>query len=153
MVCFIYIKDSCKKYMKDNYPKVGVGVMIIKNGKVLFHKRKGSHGDGEYAWPGGHLEYMESFEDCVRREVYEEAGIEIKNIKFLRLLNLKSYAPKHYVDLGFIAEWASGEPQILEPEKNDGWNWYDMDELPSPRFKSVDTYIEAYKTGKNYFDA
>ena len=80
MVCFIYIKDSCKKYMKDNYPKVGVGVMIIKNGKVLFHKRKGSHGDGEYAWPGGHLEYMESFEDCVRREVYEEAGIEIKNI-------------------------------------------------------------------------
>ena len=99
--------------MENNYPKVGVGVMILKDGKVLMHKRKGTHGGGEFALPGGHLEYMESFEDCVRREVREEAGILIKNIRFLRILNLKLYAPKHYVDLGFVADWASGEPKIL----------------------------------------
>src|SRR5215469_4737907 len=48
----------------DSHPKVGVGVMILKDGKVLIGKRKGAHGAGEWAWPGGHLEYMESFEDC-----------------------------------------------------------------------------------------
>lgn len=52
-------------------PKTGVGVMILKNGKVLLGKRKGSHGEGEFAFPGGHLEYMEGFADCARREVLE----------------------------------------------------------------------------------
>lgn len=105
---------------KENRPKVGIGVMVIKNGKVLLGKRKGSHGQGEYAWPAGHMEYMESFEECAKREVMEEAGIEIGNIKFLRLLNLKTYAPKHYVDIGLMAQWISGEPKIMEPEKCEG---------------------------------
>jgi 8-oxo-dGTP diphosphatase len=34
----------------------------MKDGRVLLGKRRGSHGRGEYAWPGGHMEYMESFE-------------------------------------------------------------------------------------------
>ncbi|MEK6841001.1 MAG: DNA mismatch repair protein MutT, partial [Nanoarchaeota archaeon] len=37
----------------NNQVKVGVGVMIFKNGKILLSKRKGSHGAGEYAFPGG----------------------------------------------------------------------------------------------------
>jgi 8-oxo-dGTP diphosphatase len=133
--------------------RVGVGVMIVKNGKVLLGKRKGSHGSGEYAWPGGHLEYMESFEACAKRETLEETGIEIHNVTFLRLMNLKEYAPKHYVDIGLIAEWKSGEPIVLEPEKVESWNWYDMDSLPSPLFSTIPSYIEAYKTGRNYWDA
>jgi 8-oxo-dGTP diphosphatase len=39
-------------------PKVGVGVMIVKEATVLLGQRKGSHGNGEFAFPGGHLEYM-----------------------------------------------------------------------------------------------
>jgi 8-oxo-dGTP diphosphatase len=138
--------------MENPQPKVGLGVMIFKDGKVLMHKRKGSHGAGEYSFPGGHFEYMESFEDSIRREVREEAGIEIANLQFLRVLNLKAYAPKHYVDISFTADWTSGEPQNLEPEKNEGWGWYDLDHLPTPHFAGIDSYIEAYKTGKNYFD-
>lgn len=137
---------------KENRPKVGVGVMIMKNGKVLLGKRKGSHGAGEYAWPGGHFEYMESFEQCAKREVKEETGMEIQNIRFLRLLNLKDYDPKHYVDIGLLADWKSGEPKVMEPEKTEGWNWYDMDNLPKPLFATLPTYIEAYKTGKNFWD-
>ncbi len=49
--------------------RIGVGVMIFKDGKVLAGRRKGAHGEGTWAWPGGHLEYMESFEGCARREV------------------------------------------------------------------------------------
>jgi len=139
--------------MDELRPKVGLGVMILKDGKVLLGKRKGSHGAGEYAWPGGHLEYMESFEDCAKREVQEETGMEIQNVRFLRLLNLKEYAPKHYVDIGLIADWKSGEPKVMEENKIEGWDWYSMDSLPKPLFATLETYIEAYKTGKNYFDA
>lgn len=61
---------------------VGVGVMIFdKDGMILLGKRKGSHGAGEYSFPGGHLEYGESFEECAKREVMEECGIEIKNLE------------------------------------------------------------------------
>ena len=65
----------------DNRPinivRVGVGVMILKGGKVLLGKRKGSHGQGEYAFPGGHMEYLVGIEETARREVLEECGIEI----------------------------------------------------------------------------
>jgi 8-oxo-dGTP diphosphatase len=133
--------------------KVGIGVMVIKDGKVLLGKRKESHGQGEYAWPGGHFEYMESFEGCAKREVKEETGLEIENVRFLRLMNLKQYAPKHYVDIGLSADWKSGQPQVMEPNKVESWAWYDIDNLPEPLFSTLPSYIEAYKTGKNYFDA
>jgi 8-oxo-dGTP diphosphatase len=136
--------------MEPERPKVGIGVMIFKDGKVLLGKRKSALGFGTYAWPGGHLEYMESFEGCARRETTEETGIEIQNVRFLRLLNMKEYAPKHYVDIGLVADWKSGEPRVMEPEKCEGWDWYDLDALPQPLF--VETYIEAYKTGRNFFD-
>ena len=138
---------------KEQRPKVGIGVMIIKDGKVLLGKRKGSHGAGEFAWPGGHMEYMESFADCAKREVQEETGMEIENIRFLRLMNLKDYAPKHYVDIGLLAEWKSGEPKIMEPDKIEGWRWYEMDQLPEPLFTTIPSYIVAYKTGKIFWDA
>lgn len=134
-------------------PRVGTGVMILKDGRILLGKRTGSHGTGEYGTPGGHLEYMESFEDCVRREVREECGLELGKIKFLYLANLKIYTPKHYVQLGFIADWVSGEPQILEPEKCESWSWYDLDNLPSPLFGTTKMYVEAYRTGRLLFDA
>ena len=135
----------------NEYPKTGIAVMIMKEGKVLLGKRKGAHGAGDFAFPGGKLEWRESFEDCAKRETREETGIEIHNIKFLRLLNFKFY-DKHFVDVGLLADWKSGEPKVLEPEKCEGWAWNDLDTLPRPLFKGCESCIEAYKTGRNYFD-
>ena len=126
--------------------------MILKNGQVLLSKRKGSHGEGEYSFPGGHLEYMESFEDCAKRETKEECGIEIENIKFLYLANVTKYAPKHYVHIGLVASWKSGEPQVLEPDKSEKWGWYSLDKLPNPMFEFCTLSVKCYKTGQNYLD-
>ncbi len=125
--------------------------MIWKDGKVLMGKRKAAHGDGEYAWPGGHLEFNETFEECAKRETKEEAGIEIHNIRFLRLVNGRVYG-KHYVDIGLIADWKSGEPKVCEPDKCEGWDWYDPKNLPEPLFAFLPYYFEALNTGKNFFD-
>lgn len=134
-------------------PKVGIGVMILKEGKVLLGKRKKSHGTGEYAFPGGHLEYMEGLEACARREVLEETGIEIQNIRFSFVGNLKKYAPKHYVHIGFVAEWKSGDPVVLEPEKCESWGWYELHALPTPLFELVEVSISSYKSGCAFVDA
>ncbi|MBN1779226.1 MAG: NUDIX domain-containing protein [Candidatus Buchananbacteria bacterium] len=133
-------------------PKTGVGIMIFKDGKILLGKRKGSHGAGEYAFPGGHLEYMESVTDCALREIAEECGAQVENLKFQFFANFKNYAPKHYVHVNLVADWKSGEPQILEPEKCEGWGWYDIDNLPEPLFIIVPWAVESYKTGKDFFD-
>mgnify|MGYP001562046769 FL=1 len=127
--------------------------MVLKDGKVLLTRRKGSHGAGEYSFPGGHLEYMESFEDCARRETTEESGIKIKNIKFLYLANVKKYSPKHYVHIGMVADWASGEPTALEPNKTEGWKWYDLDNLPKPLFEFCRLSFDAWDTGRKYYDS
>lgn len=135
-------------------PKVGIGVVIFKDGKILLGKRKNTNGNGEneYACPGGHLEFMESFADCAKRETLEEAGIEIDNIQFLSLYNQKS-TPKHYVNIGLKADWKSGEPKNLEPHRLEGWDWYALDNLPSPLYGTMPQYLEALRTNKNYFDA
>lgn len=127
--------------------------MVLKEGKVLLGKRKNSHGAGEYAFPGGHLEYMESYKACALREIAEECGIEVKNIRFQYLANIKLYAPRHYVHIGLLADWKSGEPKVLEPEKLEHWNWYDLSNLPQPMFVACDLAIESYKTGMNFKDA
>jgi len=126
--------------------------MVVKEGKVLLGKRKGSHGEGEYAFPGGHLEYMESFEQCAKREVREECGIEIENVRFQFLANIKKYAPKHYIHIGLITDWKNGEPRVLEQEKSESWNWYDATKLPEPLFEMCKLAIDSYQTGKQYYD-
>lgn len=137
--------------MEKERPKVGIGVLVFKDGKVLLGRRKNAHGAGEYAGPGGHLEHGETFESCAKREVFEEAGIEIDNPRFLCVSNFKIDG-KHYVDIGFASDWKSGEPYVYEPEKCENWGWYDINNLPKPLFEMDINYIHALKTGQAYYD-
>lgn len=137
--------------MKEDYAKVGVGVLIVKDGKVLLGKRKNSHGADEYGGPGGHLEYGETMKETALREIAEECGVKVKNLRMLCVSDLLTYFPKHYLDIGFTAEWESGEPQVLEPHKLEKWEWFDIDNVPEKLFGCVSSYIESYKTGKVHF--
>jgi 8-oxo-dGTP diphosphatase len=55
--------------------------------KFILGKRLGSHGAGTWALPGGHLEFGESFEDCAAREIMEETGLDVEDVKFLTATN------------------------------------------------------------------
>ena len=140
------------EYNKEKRPRVGIGAIVKKDGKYLLGKRKGFHAAGEYAAPGGWLEGGESIEDCTKREVLEETGMEVDNVKFLFVYNMKDYTD-HCVNIAVTCEWKSGEPRTMEPDKNEGWDWYDLDNLPKPLFRSWPTILEALKTGRNYFDS
>lgn len=124
-------------------PKVGLGVCIIKDGKILLGQRKGAHGAGSWAFPGGHLEYGESYEDCAQREVWEEAGITIKNIRFITATN--DFFPqeqKHYITIYVRAELQAGDVVNKEPDKLVQWGWFSWDNLPQPLFLPLQNLLK-----------
>lgn len=131
----------------ENRPKVGIGVVIIKDNKILLGKRKNAHGEGSWCYPGGHLEFGESWEECSRREVWEEVGIKIKKLRFGTITNdIFENEQKHYITICMIADFESGEVQLMEPDKCEKWEWFDWDNLPSPLFlPTINQLQEGFK--------
>ena len=125
-----------------NRPLIGVAVIVIKNGKVLLGKRKGSHGSGSWAFPGGHLEMNESIEACARREVFEETGISIENIRYAAFTNdIFKEEQKHYVTLFVVAEYTGADLQVNEPDKCETWDWFIWGKFPENLFLSLENLL------------
>ena len=121
--------------MNKNRPKVGVGVIIIKDNKVLLGKRINAHGEGTWSCPGGHLEFNESWEDCATRETMEETGITIKNICFGTATNdIFQAEEKHYITIFMLSDYDKGDVKVMEPDKCIKWGWFEWDQLPRPLF-------------------
>ncbi|MFZ1483700.1 MAG: NUDIX domain-containing protein [Candidatus Saccharimonadales bacterium] len=144
--------------MNQPYPKVGVGVIVIKNesGKryVMLHQRKGSLGKNYWGSGGGHLELGESLRAGALRELAEEAGpLVVDKVTFLGVVNFTEMQPKHYVDVSFSAQWVSGEPTNNSPRETSEWQWFDIDNLPSPLFPPLEKYFVALKTEQAFFDS
>lgn len=119
----------------DKVARIGIGVFIFKEGKFLMGRRRNAHGDGTWSIPGGHLEFGETFEDTAKREVLEETGLAIKNVRFGAVTN--DYfrdEDKHYVTIWMLSNWESGKEQITEPDKFIEMQWRDFDTLPEPLF-------------------
>lgn len=129
-------------------PKVGVGVFVFKDGKVLLGKRKGAHGEGDWAPPGGHLEFGESVEDCAKRELIEETGLTALSIQTGIWSNDVIDGTKHYITLFAVVDQFEGEPELLEPQKCEEWQWFSVDALPSPLFLPAHSFFTQYKSLK-----
>jgi len=122
----------------DQLPKVGIGVIIVKDNKVLLGKRKNAHGADSWSFPGGHLEFNETWEECAIRETYEETGIKIKNLKFATATNdIFPIEGKHYITIFMRCDYLSGLLENKEPEKCESWEWFNWDNLPEPLFQPI----------------
>lgn len=115
-------------------PLPGVGVLLLREGKVLLGKRRGSHGEGSWAPPGGHVDEGESAEETARREVLEETGLRIERPRIGPVTEDRFPEGKHYLTTFVVADAPTGEPQNLEPAKCEGWAWFGWDALPAPLF-------------------
>jgi 8-oxo-dGTP diphosphatase len=115
--------------------RVGIAVFVFRGGRFLMGRRRGAHGAGTWSVPGGHLEFGESFEDTAVREVAEETGVQITNVRFGAVTNdVFTDEGRHYVTVWMLSDHAAGEPAILEPDKCVGLAWHDFDDLPEPLF-------------------
>ncbi len=133
-------------------PKVGVGVAVIKEGKMLLGKRKGAHGEGSWSTAGGHLEYGETPEQCAVRELQEETGLKALSLKIGPWTNNIFEEGKHYLTIFVLVDEFEGEPQLLEPDKCEGWQWFDWNALPAPLFPSVRSFVEKMHSPERKLD-
>lgn len=133
--------------MEADQVRVGVGIMVLREGQVLLGKRRGSHGAGEYAWPGGHLEFGETIEECIAREIEEETGLIVRPVRPVALSNVIKY-DRHYIDIQYLVEYVSGIPEVREPDKVESWAWYSLDELPHPLFEFALRGLDGYRAAQ-----
>jgi 8-oxo-dGTP diphosphatase len=122
-------------------PRVGVAVFVFRSKEVLLGKRKGSHGTGMWAPPGGHLEFYETLEACGLRELAEETGLIARSIKTVGWSNDILDAEKHYITFYTVVDNFEGSLQLLEPHKCEEWRWFAKGQLPSPLFPTVKAFF------------
>ena len=112
------------------FPKPGVGVLIVRGGRLLFARRKHPPAQGELDIIGGFVEPGESAEAAVVREVKEETGLDVANVEYL------GSAPDVYGDTGiptlnliYVARVPDDAAPIAADDVS-AVEWWPLDALP-----------------------
>jgi len=125
----------------DQKPQVGTATIITRDDKVLLMKRKGPHGKGTWSTPGGHLDFGETIEGCAAREVKEEVGLDVFDVRFRCVTNdVFEEAGKHYITVWMDAK-STGEPYLAAEEEAEEIGWYAWDALPHPLFLPMENLV------------
>lgn len=111
------------------YPRISPCVIMAvkKDDKLLMGCHKRHEGNNMYTVLAGYVEIGESLEECVAREVFEESGITIKNIKYFAS---QPWPFPSQLMVAFTAEYAGGEIQV-DPEELVDAKWFSKDEIPN----------------------
>ena len=117
--------EGCSFVHWGNY-SIGVGALVLREGKVLLVRRAQEPGKGYWTNPGGYIEQLELIHDSIRREVLEETGIEaeVRNIVAVRDLPRNI----HNVYIAFAMDYIGGDP-VPDDVEVDRAGFYSMDEL------------------------
>ncbi|MFO1313131.1 MAG: NAD(+) diphosphatase [Burkholderiales bacterium] len=109
------------------YPRVSPAMMVlVTRGKELLLARASRFTTGMFSALAGFVEPGETIEDCVRREVREEVGVEVDNITYFAS---QSWAFPHSLMIAYTATWAGGDIRIDDAEIAEA-RWFHVDELP-----------------------
>ncbi len=140
--------------LEKKYPKVGIGVMIQnKEGLVLLGLRKNSHGSGEWSFPGGHLEMGETILETAKRETKEETNLDINEFELISVADEMRYLKsdgKHYLNIGVKGLYGGGEPKVMETDKCEKWEWFNLNKLPTNLFEGTELSINNFKNKTIY---
>jgi len=129
---------------------VGTALLVLNEKKqLLLGKRKGAHCAGTWCCPGGWMDRTDkTSSEAVIREAAEECGIEVQFAEpFIwttedhEELGVRTVTLYHTAISG---DW-TGTPAILEPEKCDGWEWFDLDTIPDQLFPGLRETIAALR--------
>jgi ADP-ribose pyrophosphatase YjhB (NUDIX family) len=134
-----------------NQVRVGVAVVIRNGNKILLGHRSINKKDtggiiGRDTWtlPGGKQEFDETIYDCAIRETKEECNLDVANIEIIGASD-DFGTDRHFVTITTVANVYSGDIKIMEPEKEDEWKWFDIDNLPSNLYPPSENSLIRYK--------
>ena len=112
----------------EHFPHIHpCAIVLVRRADEMLLIRKAEWPKGYYSLPSGFCDFGESLEECARREVMEETGIQIKNTRYVGSQNWPF--PSQLMS-GFIAEYAGGEIVVDGNEVEDA-AWFRRDALPS----------------------
>ncbi len=138
----------------DKQIKVGIGVMILDGNKILLGHRSKNKKDtgGIYevdCWtvPGGKQEFNETIFEGAKREVKEETNLDIDELELFGAADDIS-TDRHYITMHVIAKKYRGELKVMEPDKEDEWEWFDLNNLPDKIYTPSKKFIDAYLNKK-----
>lgn len=118
--------------------KIGVTAFILNHeNKVLIVKRSKTDSflPGFYELPGGKVEFGESLEQALRREVKEETNLDIKIISpYSSFSYVSQNGLKHTIDIQFIARALSKNSQVKLSGEHESFNWMDLTEIKKFKF-------------------
>lgn len=128
------------------YPRVGVGALILdENERALLVLRKKSPEAGYWSIPGGKVEFMETVEKALERELREELGIEIDIISLLGVTNhIIRGKNTHWVSPAFLVKIKGRDPRNLAPEETQEISWFSIRSLPKNVTITTKSAINAY---------
>ncbi|KAL8339784.1 hypothetical protein RB601_006075 [Gaeumannomyces tritici] len=111
-----------------HYPSIPVITLCTEVVKSVLTCSLSVHPPGQWAFPGGHLEFGESIVACAERETLEETGLHVKGVKIAGVTNsVFTDTQLHYVTLFVQCEPCDPsqelQPQAMEPDKCEGWTW------------------------------
>lgn len=131
-----------------DYIGVGVGAALFNEHGEIFLMRRGplaKNEAGAWMFPGGTVEFGESLEEAIKREVLEELNITIEPSSQLPAVDhILPEENQHWVTTVFVSENVTEKPQILEPEKCDAAEWFPLKQLPSPIAKASQKAIDYF---------
>ncbi len=116
-----------------DFPGLGVGLVILRERKILLYKRIRAPEAGHWSIVGGKVDHMEPADQAARREAEEETGLSIGKVSLLGPAELISETDaQHWISLLYIASEFQGEPKLTEPDKLSDFGWFSRTELPEP---------------------
>jgi len=124
-------------------PRVGCGAAIVQDGTILLVLRRKAPEAGCWSLPGGKVDFLESIEDAVRREVFEEIGVEIELGRLLHITQMIGTDGQHWVSPVFPAHIVAGKPENREPAKHAGVAWFSCGTPPAPLAQAAREAIAA----------
>ena len=122
-----FAAKKCSKCGKLLFPRIepAIIVLVSKGDEILLAKNR-NNGKGFYSCIAGFVEHGESAEQCVAREVMEETGLKVKNIRYA---GSQAWPFPDQLMLAFYADYESGDIKIQEEELSDA-RWFKKDALP-----------------------
>ncbi|MBW2623889.1 MAG: NAD(+) diphosphatase, partial [Deltaproteobacteria bacterium] len=129
------------------YPRISPAIIVavVKEDRILL-ARNARFAGGFYSVLAGFVEPGETFEECVRREVKEETGVDVKNIRYF---GSQPWPFPNSIMIGFIADHAHGDITVDNVEIMDA-RWFKASEFPpipgkiSIARRLIDWFIENY---------
>ncbi len=108
---------------------VGVSVLLTRGSQLLLGKRKNVSAAGLYSTPGGRIEPDENMAQCAIREFNEETGAVLGGFMFIDFREHMRFG-HHYFMFYAHADSYEGEITNTQPDKSEGWEWFDLARLP-----------------------